>query len=131
DLVLDELESGQPHGIERLVIGTAGIAGSDGAGAQVMEGLQPLGKDGAAGFVALQVDAPDAAGAVVDVEIAGKILMGGEQLHGSGVAKGLLYVAAAAEQAFLFAAPERDADGTPWMDIQRLEDADRFHHDGA
>ncbi len=39
DLVLDELEAGQPYCIERLVVCPTGVAYRDGGGAQVMEGL--------------------------------------------------------------------------------------------
>jgi hypothetical protein len=78
DLILDELEAGQADGIERLVVGTARIADRYGRGAEIMEGLQPLGEDVAAGFVALQIDATDLACTVVDIEIGGEGLVCGQ-----------------------------------------------------
>ena len=49
DLVLDELEAGKPYCVEGLVVGAAGIADVDGGGAEVVEGFQPFGKNGARG----------------------------------------------------------------------------------
>src|SRR5450759_2990295 len=46
-------------------------------------------------------------------------------------AEGLLDVGQRSEQPFFLAAPEGDADRAPRLDAERLEDARRFHHDGA
>ena len=40
--VLDELETGQPHAVERLVVGPAGVAIRDGVRVQVVERPEPI-----------------------------------------------------------------------------------------
>ena len=72
DRILNELEAGQPDRVERLVIRAAGVADRQRRHAEVVERLHPLLEDRRDGLVALQVDAANRAGAVVDVEVAGE-----------------------------------------------------------
>src|SRR5690242_20798998 len=57
--------------------------------------------------------------------------MGGAEFHGFGVAEVLLDVGLGAEQALLFAAPQGNPHGAVEFEIERLEDAHDFNHDGA
>src|SRR6202012_2849544 len=98
--------------------------------------------------VALQIDAADFSGAVVDVEVdierlplrlsfngargledelreLDRFRVGGERVGAEVVP----HVALRTKKALLFAAPQRDADGAAWMDVERFEDADGFHRD--
>ena len=43
----------------------------------------------------------------------------------------LFHITLRAEQAFFFAAPQADADGATGLDVERLQDADGFHHNDA
>ena len=71
--VLNELEAGQAHGVERKVVGAAGIADGNGRSAHVFEGFEPSFEDRPHHVVALQIDAANFAGAVVVVEVAGEL----------------------------------------------------------
>ena len=53
------------------------------------------------------------------------VRIGGERVG----AEVLLDIALGAEEAFLFAAPQGDADGAARMDVERFEDAHGFHGD--
>jgi hypothetical protein len=64
--VLDELEAGEADGVEGEMIGAAGVAHGDGGDAEVSERPDPLAEDRLLGGVALQIDATDLSGAVVD-----------------------------------------------------------------
>ena len=69
DGVLDELERGQLDGIEGDMIGAAGVGEGEGFGAEVAQRLQPAAKQRAHLFVAVNIDAADFAGAVVEIEV--------------------------------------------------------------
>ena len=66
---------GRPTRVEGLVVGAAGVADGDDAGREVLERGEPGFEDRAHHFVALQVDAADTAGAVIDVEVAREFLV--------------------------------------------------------
>src|SRR5262245_49408085 len=68
-LVLDELEGRQPHFVERLVIGAAGLVHRDERGAEIGERLEPGLEDGDDTGVVLAVDPADLSAPVVEVEI--------------------------------------------------------------
>src|SRR5207244_1669942 len=108
--------------------------------------LDPLLEDRSHRGVFLQVDAADLPGTVVHVEVAGQL--GVFRLDGEGsfapahrggkvlfvrigrlgtAGEVLGDVGARPEEAFLLAAPERDADGALRRDADGLEDAHRFH----
>ena len=70
-----------------------------------------------------------AAGAGVDVEVAGEVgVLGLRVLDHPEV---LLHIRLRSEQALFLAAPERDADRAARLDADRLQDADRLHHHRA
>src|SRR5215472_15826767 len=75
DLVLDELEAGEPDGIERKVIGAAGIRKRERLGAQVAEGREPLAKQICDPGVSLQINAANLPGAAIEIEVAGESLI--------------------------------------------------------
>ena len=70
-----------------------------------------------------------AAGARIDVEVAGEVRVFG--LRVLERAEVLLHVGLRAEQALLFAAPQRQANRPARLDADRLQDADRLHHHRA
>src|SRR5262245_26149267 len=74
DIVLDELKSRKPDGIEREVIGAACIRDRKGRSIHLFEGQEPFAKDGADGLIALQIDSANFASAVVEVEIDRKLI---------------------------------------------------------
>ena len=93
---------------------------------------EPLLEDRPHHFVALQIDAADLAGAVVDVEVAGEAVVLGRGLHGRRVGKVVLDIGRRAEQPFFFAAPERHAHGAVHFQVERFQNAHHFHgHGGA
>src|SRR5882757_5393441 len=71
DGILNELKSRDADGVERKVIGAAGIAHGECIHTEVFEWLYPSFKDGSYGCVLLQVHAADFSGAVVYVEVGG------------------------------------------------------------
>ena len=68
--ILNELEAGKTDRVEGEMIRSAGIANGQRRHAEVLEWLHPRLKHGRDGFVALQVDASNCTGAVIDVEVA-------------------------------------------------------------
>ena len=111
--------------VEGFVVGAAGVAQRDGGDAKILQRLNPLGKDRRHRSVLLQVDTANLAAAVVEVEVAGNLLILGleldraarlahplRQLHLIGsrrqrhVAEVLLHVTVRAELAFLLAGPQ-------------------------
>ena len=50
------------------MVGAGGVRGGDSLSGEVPEGFEPPPEERAEGFVALQIDAADSAGAVVQVE---------------------------------------------------------------
>ena len=110
--VLDELEARQADGVERQVIGAAGIADRHAwSTPRSLERREPRFEDRPHRVVALQVDAADLAAAVVEVEVAGELGVLRLELHRLRVGEMLLHVGARAEAALLLAAPQPDADG--------------------
>src|SRR5690242_6548247 len=57
--VLDELKPGQAHGIERKMIGAAGVANRQRSHAEIVERLHPFLEKRLDGLVALEIDAAD------------------------------------------------------------------------
>ncbi len=55
----------------------------------------------------------------------------GRELHGLAVGEVLLDVGVRSVEALLLAAPEREADGAVHFEVERFEDASRFHDHGA
>ena len=49
-------------------------------------------------------------------------------IHGRTRTEMMLHVTLRPEQAFFFAAPQTDADGAAGFDVERFQDANRFHH---
>ena len=70
-----------------------------------------------------------AAGAGVDVEVAGEVGVFGLRILER--AEVLLHVRLRAEQPLLLAAPQRQADRAARLDADRLQDPDGFHHHRA
>src|SRR5277367_1487444 len=81
--VLDKLESGQADGVERLVVSAASIAEGECGDAEVFQRRHPLSENWADGSIALQIDAPNFAAAVVHVEIGGEFLVVRLKLNGA------------------------------------------------
>src|SRR6202035_181615 len=75
ELVLNELEARNAHVIEGFVISASTIAHADGCNAEVLQRLDPLLKNRSFGNVFLQIHAEDLAGAIVDVEVSGNLLL--------------------------------------------------------
>src|SRR5437762_2838842 len=71
DLVLDELEAGQPDVVEGYMIGASSDRGRKRGRSQVAEGFEPLAEQRAHGLIALEVDATNFSGPVVEVEVGG------------------------------------------------------------
>jgi preprotein translocase subunit SecF len=88
-------------------------------------------EDGPHRLVALQINAANSAGAVIDIEIAGEAVMFAGGLHGCGIGEMLLDVSGGAQEAFFFAAPQGHANGSVHLQIARLQDSHHFHGDGA
>ena len=105
DAVLDELESWQPNGIEREVVRAPGTPDAQRRGTHVPERCQPLREDRPHPIVSPKVDAPDLAGAVVEIEVRRELGMPVGQLHCLGIAEVLLDVRLRTEQPLLFPAP--------------------------
>src|SRR5262245_38922847 len=57
--VLDELEARKSNGVEREMVGAAGVANRDRCGAEILEGSEPGLENGPHHVVALKVDAPN------------------------------------------------------------------------
>src|SRR5207253_4464906 len=57
------------------MVGAAGVRDRDRAGAHIAEGHQPLSEKISEGAIALQVDTANFSGAVIQIEIAGKLLV--------------------------------------------------------
>ena len=130
DRILNELKTGQPHRIERQMIGAAGVADGHGGGAEIVERSQPGLENRPHGVVALQIHAADPTGAVIEIEIGGKQFVFRFQLHGLAVGEMLFHIASRAEQSLLFAAPQRHPDGPARLHTDRLQNAHRFHDYG-
>src|SRR5208283_2390105 len=90
DLVLDELETRQPDAVERLVVGAVGVGNRDGRGTHLTARLEPLAEDRPCSLVALEVNPPNLASPVVEIEVPrklGKFCLG---LRGGRFATGCL-----------------------------------------
>ncbi len=90
--VLNELETGQSHGVEGKMIGAGGIANGQGRRPHVVERCQPGVEDGARHIIALQEDAADFAAAVIQVEVTGDLGVSGLQRHGFTIGEMLLNI---------------------------------------
>src|SRR6266550_5004301 len=73
--VLNELEAGQTDVVERNVVRAAGVGRRERLGAEVAERLQPFPEIGTHRFIALHVNAPDFASAIVQIEVRGKFVV--------------------------------------------------------
>ena len=132
DRVLREADAGQAGVVERGAVGAADVPAvrrRRPAYAQVLDRCERFPEDPRRVGRAEDRGAAGAAGAGVDVQIAGEL--GELRLRALGAAEVLLDVGERAEQAFLFAAPQRDADRAPRLDADGLQDAGGFHHDRA
>src|SRR5258708_789302 len=67
--VLDKLKTGQPDSVIRHMVGASSIGRGEGVGPRIRKGRQPAAKKRANGFVALHVNPPNFARAIVEVEI--------------------------------------------------------------
>src|SRR5207249_4568576 len=108
--ILDKLKTGQADRIEGQVIGAAGVADGERIHTEVVERFHPGGEDGGHHFIALEIDAADFAGAIVNVVVGVELGMFRRRLHYFGIGEMLLDVGAGAEQALFFAGPEADAN---------------------
>ena len=148
DRVLDELEPRQTDVIERHVVGRIGVRQRHGGRAQIVDGVEPLREQRRGGAVALGVDAADFPGAVVEIEVDRQLIVIGGlddlRLGPAGAAAGRLgrglflsfaemfgHVRGRTVQALFFAGPERDADGSAGMQVERLDDPDGLHRAGG
>src|SRR4051794_19899762 len=84
-VVLNELEAGDAYGVEAEVIGAASVSHGDGGDAEILQGRDPLRKDGRDRGIALSVNAANLAGPVVHVEIGGDQLLLGLYLERSRI----------------------------------------------
>ena len=116
--ILDELEAGEADGVVRKMIGAAGVTDRQSGHAEIVERNHPGIEEGRDHFIALEIDAANFAGAVVDVVVGVEfgVLWGDlDEMRGGifcvGIAEMLLDIRAGAEEAFFFAGPEADADG--------------------
>src|SRR6267142_1391853 len=108
--ILNELESRQPHCIEREVICSAGVSNAERGHSEIPEWLHPGLKYRRHCFVALQVNTSNRTRTVVHVEISGELRVVGLQLHILALREMLGDVGARAEDALLFAGPETQSD---------------------
>src|SRR6185437_11077102 len=123
DRILDEVEPGNTSVVERNVVRASGIPVPYRYHAEVMERPQNLLEYRDRLCVTLVPHPTDLAGTVVQVEIRRDL---GRQL------RMLFDPSSRTVDPFFFAAPQSDPDRTPGVQIERLEDAHRFHHhDGA
>src|SRR5579859_2203761 len=67
--ILNELEAGQADGVERKMIGAAGVAHGERRDAEILERRNPLPEDRLLCGIALEIDPADLSGAVVDIEV--------------------------------------------------------------
>ena len=112
------------------MIGAASVANRQRLHAEVLERFHPRLEDRRHRLVALQVDATNQAGAVIDVEVAGELRMLRLQLHRRRIAVVRLDVFLRAEQPLLLTAPQADAHGAAQLDAADLQQSHRLHHDG-
>lgn len=82
--VLDELEAGQADPVKRDMVGAAGIGQNHVSGAQIVEGFEPVAEDGRCGVVFLGVNATDATGTIVEIEIGRELVIGTGGLEFAG-----------------------------------------------
>lgn len=124
-VVANKLESGEADFVKGDVIGGADIRERKRGSAQVVERCEPGSKDRANGIVALQIDAADAAGSVIEIEIAGKLFVFGLYVEARGARGGWRRdfpaemrgdIRARTEGTLLFRAPQADADGAAWLE---------------
>src|SRR6185369_6395971 len=130
---------------EREMVRSVGVRRRQCRRTQIAKRLQPLSKDRAHSFVALQVDATNLAGAVVEVVVRRQFVIlrptlnvlrtaSLDQTQKTFVlrlvtrrAKMLRDVSLRTKQTLLFTTPQRDPDRAPRLQAQRLNDAYRFH----
>src|SRR5262245_21849829 len=75
DGILNELKSGQSDAIERQMICAAGVGEGQSGSAEVFEWGEPGAEYGSARLIALQVNAANFAGTIVEVEVSSKFGM--------------------------------------------------------
>src|SRR5437867_12829327 len=106
------------------------VANSQRGHAQILERLHPRLKNRRDGFVALEVDAPDGARAIIDIEITGEFCVLRFQFHIRAIGKVLRHVSARSEKALFFARPQAEADRAAHPEMTRLEDTGGIELDG-
>src|SRR5271170_327895 len=117
------------------MIRATGVADGQGGHAEIVEGDHPSVKNWRDHFIALEIDAADFAGAVVDVVVGVELGLLGKNLDEMsggifdiGITEVLLHVGAGAEEALFFTSPKTDADGAAHLDAGGFEDAHGFEH---
>ena len=132
NVVLQELEAGQPDFVERDVVGAAKALIRYDRHAEVAERRHPRGELSTRVLVALQHDAAVLPRAVILIEVRRELLVGRLGAHGgiARVAEVLLYVRPRAEQSLFFAGPERHANGASRLRAHRFQDAHGFERHG-
>src|SRR5438046_921021 len=73
--VLNELKPRQTDRVKRLMIGAASVRKGDRFSAQIIERRQPSAEERAHRFVALEINASDFSGAIVEIEICGELFV--------------------------------------------------------
>ena len=125
--ILNELKAGESDGAERHMVRSSGIQRRHGGRAKVGEGPKPFVDDRPRRFVSLQVDATDAAGAVVQVEVRRQRRVLRLPVGGRRIAEVLRDVSTRTEVVLLLTRPEADLDRPAWLQTQRLNQADGLH----
>ncbi len=140
DRVLYELEPRQPHSIERLMVGSTGIPQRKRSRSHFAERREPGAEDRSDGFVSLQVDASNLAGAVIEVEVTGELRLLGSQCESRrapGGRRSLLrlicsfaevfrYISARAQESLFFSAPQAYSNRAPGLQSDRLNNSHRL-----
>ena len=132
DRVLEHADPRQPGLVEGRVIRPPTLAAPRRRGAkdaEVREGREGLTQNRARRGRPEHRHPTRTAGAVVDIEVAGKFLVRGLRLF--SCAEVLLHVRLRTQQPLLLSAPESHANRSPRLNACRHQNARRLHHHGA
>src|SRR5208283_4296366 len=135
------LECGQAHFIKRHMICGRDVCDGQCRSAEVFVWLEQVAENWLGGFVTLQVESTNAAGTVVEIEIGVEFLMFRLELVVSTAGLVLRsahfpsevggYVGVRTERPLLLRAPQADADGSPGLQLQGLQDTDYLQRSGC
>ncbi len=113
------------------MVGAAGLLGGDGGETDGFQRFTPRFEEGLGHIVFLEIDAAEAPGAVVHVEVEGEIVVAGELLFLLAVVEIIGGIAAGAAETELLAAPKGEADSAPGLDAQLFKDTHGLDHGDA